>query len=80
MQSTILKACTTSSWHLNSGWSRHMTGYKEFLKNYQQCDLGHVTYRDGIKGCILGKGTIDVEGTPKLKNVLPCGRTRSNSD
>ena len=30
----------------------------------------HVTYGDGVKGRVLGKGTLNVDGMPKLTNVL----------
>ena len=43
---------------------------KNFLKNYKTIDVGHVTFEDGVKGRVLGKGTLDFEGLQRLKNVL----------
>ena len=47
-----------------------MTGDKKFLKDYKTIDVGHVTFGDGVKGRVLGKGTLDFEGLLSLKNVL----------
>ncbi|XP_012837630.1 PREDICTED: uncharacterized protein LOC105958166 [Erythranthe guttata] len=67
---TSLKASTTNDWYFDSGCSRHMTGVKEFLKNYQQITGGAVTFGNGKKGEVLGKGSLNHENLPKLKNVL----------
>ncbi|KAI3462422.1 hypothetical protein Pfo_019085 [Paulownia fortunei] len=55
-----LKASTCESWYFDSGCSRHMTSNKSNLSNFQSIE----------KGLILGKGTLDVKGLPRLKNVL----------
>ena len=47
-----------------------MTGDKIFLKDYKTIDVEHVTFGDGVKGRVLGKGTLDFEGLPRLKNML----------
>ena len=65
-----LKAVSTNSWYFDSGCSKHMTGDKIFLKDYKTIDVGHVTFVDGVKVCVLGKRTLDFEGLPRLKNVL----------
>ncbi|XP_024019486.1 uncharacterized protein LOC112091030 [Morus notabilis] len=67
---TSLKASTTNSWYFESGCSRHMTGERSFLKNFKSLTDGHVTFGDGVKGKVLGRGILDVDGLPKLKNVL----------
>ena len=67
---TSLKVVSTNSWYFDSDCSKHMTGDKNFLKDYQAISLIHVTFRDGVKGRVLRKGTLDVEGLPRLKNVL----------
>ncbi|XP_024019817.1 uncharacterized protein LOC112091153 [Morus notabilis] len=67
---TFLKASTTNSWYFDSGCSRHMTGERSLLKNFKSLTDGHVTFGDGVKGRVLGRGTLDVDGLPKLKNVL----------
>ena len=56
--------------YFDSGCSKHMTGESKFMKNVQTCTKGHVTFGDGVKGSILGNGVLDVEGFPRLKNVL----------
>ena len=65
-----LKASSVDSWYFDSGCSKHMTGENKFLKDVLTCTEGHVTFGDGIKGRVLGKGVLDVEGFPRLKNVL----------
>ena len=64
---TSLKVVSTNFWYFDSGCSKHMTGDKKFLKNYKTIDVGHVTFGDGVKARVLGKGTLDFEGLPKLK-------------
>ena len=56
--------------YFDSGCSRHMTGERSFLTNFQSSTDGHVTFGDGAKGRVLGRGTLNVDGLPKLKNVL----------
>ncbi|XP_012850949.1 PREDICTED: uncharacterized protein LOC105970659 [Erythranthe guttata] len=67
---TSLKTSTANDWYFDSGCSRHMTGVKEFLKNYQQITGVAVTFGNGKKGEVLGKGSLNHENLPKLKNVL----------
>ncbi|XP_073291044.1 uncharacterized protein [Primulina huaijiensis] len=72
---TSLKTNTAGHWYFDSGSSRHMTGSREHLTDYveQRCGrvtYGRVTYGGGAKGRIVGKGTLNVEGLPKLHNVL----------
>ncbi|XP_039122028.1 uncharacterized protein LOC120258644 [Dioscorea cayenensis subsp. rotundata] len=45
-------------------------GDKGFLMNYKECQVGHVTFGDGQKGQVVGKGTLMVPGYPRLKNIL----------
>ena len=47
-----------------------MTSDRSALINYQKVDLENVTFTDGMKGRVLEKGTLNVEGFPKLDNVL----------
>ncbi|XP_073307162.1 uncharacterized protein [Primulina huaijiensis] len=56
-------------WYFDSGSSRHMTGSREYLIDYVEQKCGRVTYGGGAKGRIVGKGTLNVEGLPKLHNV-----------
>ncbi|XP_073121806.1 uncharacterized protein [Henckelia pumila] len=45
-------------------------GLKDHLTDYLEQNGGRVTYGGGAKGRIVGKGTLNVEGFPKLHNVL----------
>ncbi|KAK0586597.1 hypothetical protein LWI29_009370 [Acer saccharum] len=65
-----LRANSSYSWYLDSGCSRNMTGNKEFFKNLVLKDGGWVTFGDGTKKQVLGKGTICIPGLPKLRNTL----------
>ncbi|XP_073120785.1 uncharacterized protein [Henckelia pumila] len=67
---TSLKANTAGNWYFDSGSSRYMTGLKDHLTDYIEQNGGRVTYGGGAKGRIVGKGTLNVEGFPKLHNVL----------
>ncbi|XP_073134302.1 uncharacterized protein [Henckelia pumila] len=67
---TSLKANTAGNWYFDSGSSRHMTGLKDHLTDYIEQNGGRVTYGGGAKGRIVGKETLNVEGFPKLHNVL----------
>ncbi|XP_073119643.1 uncharacterized protein [Henckelia pumila] len=58
------------NWYFDSGSSRHMTGLKDHLTDYIEKNGGRVTYGGGAKERIVGKGTLNVEGFPKLHNVL----------
>ncbi|XP_073304543.1 uncharacterized protein [Primulina huaijiensis] len=65
-------------WYFDSGSSRHMTGSREYLVDYIEQKCGRVTYGGGAKGNIVGKGTLNVEGLPKLHNVLHVDGLTSN--
>ncbi|XP_073133673.1 uncharacterized protein [Henckelia pumila] len=45
-------------------------GLKDHLTDYIEQNGGKVTYGGGAKGRIVGKGTLNVKGFPKLHNVL----------
>ena len=47
-----------------------MIGESKFLKKVRTCTEGHMTFGDGVKGRVIGKRVLDVEGFPRLKNVL----------
>ena len=64
-----LRACATNSWYFDSDCSRHMTGDKSILVNYKSVSDGFVTFGDGVQGKILEKGTLNIEGLPKLKRL-----------
>lgn len=54
------------AWYFDSACSRHMTGSKDQLTNFQPIDGGMVTYGSVSKGKITGIGTLNVAGIPKL--------------
>ena len=47
-----------------------MTGNRKYLTDYHIVAESHVSFGDGEKGCVLGKGTLNGDGLPRLKNVL----------
>ncbi|XP_073277629.1 uncharacterized protein [Primulina huaijiensis] len=75
---TSLRTNTAGHWYFDSGSSRHMTGSREHLTDYVEQRCGRVTYGGGAKGKIVGKGTLNVEGLPKLHNVLHVEGLNSN--
>ncbi|XP_073024178.1 uncharacterized protein [Primulina eburnea] len=75
---TSLKTNTAGHWYFDSGSSRHMTGSKDHLIDYVEEKCGRVTYGGGEKGRIVGKGTLNVEGLPRLHNVLHVEGLNSN--
>ncbi|XP_073152719.1 uncharacterized protein [Henckelia pumila] len=75
---TSLKTNVAGHWYFDSGSSRHMTGLKKYLSDYVDQDKGKVTYGGGANGYIVGKGTLNVEGLPKLHNVLHVEGLNSN--
>ncbi|XP_073270460.1 uncharacterized protein [Primulina huaijiensis] len=75
---TSLRTNTAGHWYFDSGSSRHMTGSREHLTDYVEQICGRVTYGGGAKGKIVGKGTLNVEGLPKLHNVLHVEGLNSN--
>lgn len=47
-----------------------MIGTKRYLKEYQIVNEGYVTFRDRVKEKVIGIGTLNVDGFPRLNNVL----------
>ncbi|CAM8886505.1 unnamed protein product [Rhodiola kirilowii] len=47
-----------------------MTGNQDFVTNLEEFRGKSVTFGDGLQGKQLGKGTLNVQGLPKLKEVL----------
>ncbi|KAM6596627.1 hypothetical protein CsatA_007151 [Cannabis sativa] len=65
-----LSAFLEGQWYLDSGCSRHMTGNKKLLVNYKEAKEGVVTFGDGNKGHIIGKGDLVMSGAAPLTEVL----------
>ncbi|KAG9454485.1 hypothetical protein H6P81_007389 [Aristolochia fimbriata] len=53
-------------------------GSTELLTNLQKENGGQVTFEDGAKGSVVGKGDLNVQGLPKLKNVLLVDGLKAN--
>ena len=70
MMKSAFKVMDTCLWYLDSDCSRHMTGDRFFFKVFESKKGGNVTFGDGIKPQIKGKGTISLLGLPNIANVL----------
>ena len=64
------KVMDTCLWYLDNGCSRHMTGDHSFFKVFESKKGGNVTFGDGSKSQIKGKGTISLLGLPDITKVL----------
>ncbi|GAA0142668.1 hypothetical protein LIER_03512 [Lithospermum erythrorhizon] len=64
------KTSTESSWYFYSGCSKHMTGKKAYLTQICSLKGDHVTFGNGDKGKIIGKGKLNLDGFPHLTDVL----------
>ena len=60
----------TCLWYLDSGCSRHMTGDWSLFNVLKSKKGGNVTFGDGNKSQIKGKGTISLPGLPDIANAL----------
>ena len=58
------------SMYLDSGCSRHMTGDNTLFKVFESKKGGNVTFGDGSKSQIKGKGTISLLGLLDIANML----------
>ncbi|XP_062074886.1 uncharacterized protein LOC133778888 [Humulus lupulus] len=67
---TSLSAFQEDQWYFDSGCSRHMTGNRNVLVNYKKGKEGAVTFGDGNKGRIFGKGDLVLNGVAPLTEVL----------
>ncbi|XP_060965320.1 uncharacterized protein LOC133034284 [Cannabis sativa] len=65
-----LSVFVEGQWYFDHGCSRHMTGNKKLLVNYKDEKWGSVTFGDGNKGQIAGRGDVNVNGVAQLTNVL----------
>lgn len=70
MMKSAFKVMDTCLWYLDSGCSRHMTGDKSLFKIFESKKGGNVTFGDGSKSQIKGKGIISLPGLPDIANVL----------
>ena len=70
MMKFVFKVMDTCLWYLNSGCSRHMTRDHSLFKVFESKKGGNVTFVNGSKSQIKGKGTISLLGMPHIVNVL----------
>ena len=70
MMKYAFKVMDTCLWYLDSGCSRHMTGNQSLFKVFESKKGGNVTFGDGSKSQIKGKGIISLPGLSDIANVL----------
>ena len=70
MMKFAFKVMDTCLWYLDSGYSRHMTGDRSLFKVFKSKKGGNVTFGDGSKSQIKGKGIIFLLGLLDIANVL----------
>ncbi|WP_438827254.1 hypothetical protein, partial [Serratia marcescens] len=58
-----------STWYLDSGCSRHMTGDSRLLMELVDHDGPKITFSDNSKGKVMGKGKI-THGNVTINDVL----------
>ena len=68
----------TDFWYFDSGCSRHMKGDSSAFITYQKVDQENITFVDAMKSRVLRKGTLNVQGFPKLDNVLHVEDLKAN--
>ena len=78
MMKSAFKVMDTCLWYLDRGYSRHMTGNRSFFKDFKSKKGGNVTFGDGSKSQIKGKGIISLPGLPDIANVLYIEGLRMN--
>ena len=70
MMKSAFKVMDTCLWYLDSGYSRHMTGDRSLFKVFESKKGGNVTFGDGRKSQIKGKGIIYLLRLPDIANVI----------
>ena len=70
MIKSAFKVIDTCLWYLDSGCSRHMTGDLSLFKVFESKKGGNVTFGDGSKSQIKGKGIISLPRLLDIANVL----------
>ncbi|KAG7540628.1 Zinc finger CCHC-type [Arabidopsis thaliana x Arabidopsis arenosa] len=66
---TSTDGTANNPWYFDSGCSRHMTGDSSVLPTFTEEASEKVTFGDGGKGRIRGKGNIECDDQPSLINV-----------
>ena len=70
MMKSAFKVMDTCLWYLDSGYSRHMIGNQSLFKVFESKKGSNVTFGDGSKSQIKGKGIISLPRLPDIANVL----------
>ena len=70
MMKSAFEVMDTCLWYLDSDCSRHMTGDRSLFKTFESKKGGNVTFDDGSKSQIKGKGIISLPGLPDIANVV----------
>ena len=70
MMKPAFKVMDICLWYLDSSCLRHMTGDQSLFKVFESKKGGNVTFGDGNKSQIKGKGIISLPGLPDIANVL----------
>ncbi|XP_073016049.1 uncharacterized protein [Primulina eburnea] len=61
---------SSSTWYLDSGCSRHMTGEKKLLQSIRPKEKGSVTFGDNSKGIIEGIGSIGISNSTIIDDLF----------
>ena len=78
MMKSAFKVMDTCLWYLDNGCSRHLTGDRSLFKVFESKKGGNVTFGDGSKSQIKGKGIISLPRLPDIANVLYIEGLRMN--
>ena len=70
MMKFAFKVMDTCLSYLDNGYSRHMTRDCSLFKVFESKKGSNVTFGDGSKSQIKGKGIISLPGLPNIANVL----------
>ena len=70
MMKLAFKVMDMCLWYLDSGCSRYMIGDRSLFKVFESKKGGNVTFGDGSKSQIKGKGIISLPRMPDIANVL----------
>ena len=70
MMKSAFKVMDTCLWYLDNSCLRHMTGDRSLFKVFESKKGGIVTFSDGSKSHIKGKGIISLPGLLDIANVL----------
>ena len=70
MMKFAFKVMDTCLWYLDNGYSRRMTGDCFLFKVFESKKGSNVTFGDGSKSQIKGKGVISLPGLLDITNIL----------